>query len=225
MSSPSLAHDFSYMSGGSEKIFIDGPVGPLEGLWLPAGSEHRSQAVVLCHPHPLYGGTMETKLVARTARGLSESGFQTLRFNFRGVCRSAGEWDAGRGERTDLAAAIDYTLSRLPDARLGVFGFSFGALVGLDVGRRHSQVQALVGVAPPVDALEVDLSQDSVKPTLIVGASRDTIVDPAALQDWVRRLPPPAEFLFIDGADHMFGSHSGDVADVVTEFLERNIGT
>ena len=166
---------------------------------------------------------METKLVARTARSLSESGFETLRFNFRGVGRSAGEWDAGRGERADLAVAIDYTLSRSPGARLGVFGFSFGAIVGLDVGSRHSEVQALVGVAPPVDALEVDLSQDSVKPTLIVGAGRDTIVDPVTLEEWARRLPPPAEFLFIDGADHMFGSHIGDVTEVVTEFLRRTL--
>ena len=140
----------AFVMAGSEKIFVDGLAGSLECLWLPSGSDPLERAVVLCHPHPLYGGTMETKLVARAAKKLSESGFQTLRFNFRGVGRSEGSWAEGAGERDDLRAALDYIRSRLPESWLAVFGFSFGAWVGLDVGNSRSDVEALVGVAPPV---------------------------------------------------------------------------
>ena len=202
---------------------FDGPAGPLEGLWLPAGSRPRPRLTVLCHPHPLYGGTMETKLVARTARQLSESGFQTLRFNFRGVGESAGSWDEGPGEREDVRAALDYAMSRLPDTRPAVFGFSFGAIVGLDVGSRDDRVEALAGVAPPVGLMADEFLALVTKPILIVGAGRDTIVDPASLKDWAGKLKSPNEFRMFDRAEHMFVGEENEVAEVVTQFLRQSM--
>ncbi len=204
---------------GSEKIIIEGPAGSLECLWLPSGSDPLDRAVVLCHPHPLYGGTMETKLVARTAKKLSESGFQTLRFNFRGVGRSEGKWAEGAGERDDLRAALDFVRSRLPECRLAVFGFSFGAWVGLDVGNSRSDVEALVGVAPPVGRVAFDSLRDSKKPKLIVYAGRDEIVDPGALLEWASGLLEPKEVAGVPDADHLFTAQVDEVAGMVAAFL------
>ena len=208
---------------GSEKIFIDGPAGSLECLWLPSGSDPLDRALVLCHPHPLYGGTMETKLVARAAKKLSESGFQTLRFNFRGVGRSEGSWAEGAGERDDLRAVLDYIRSRLPESRLAVFGFSFGAWVGLDVGNSRPDVEALVGVAPPVGRVSFDFLRDSTKPKLIVYAGRDAIVDPEGLVEWASGLREPKEVVGVPEADHLFKGQVDEVAEMVARFLVETL--
>ena len=167
---------------------------------------------------------METKLVARTARKLSESGFQTLRFNFRGVDQSAGSWDEGRGEREDVRAALDYAVSRLPDTRPAIFGFSFGAMVGLEVGSRDDRVEALAGVAPPAGLMADEFIARVAKPILIVGAGRDTIVDPVSLKDWAGKLKSPNEFRMFERAEHMFVEEVDEVAEVVTQFLRQSLG-
>ena len=207
-------------TSGSEKISIDGPVGRLEGLWLPAGATLMERAVVLCHPHPLHGGSMETKLVARTARRLSESGYQTLRFNFRGVGQSEGTWDDGNGERDDVVAALDYISDRLGSARLALFGFSFGAALGLDVGCRDERVEALIAVAPAVQRLPPEWTPADSKPILLVGASQDELVDPEDLREWVRARPDAVRLQMIEGADHLFTDKTDIVADAVVRFLE-----
>ena len=209
--------------GGSEKTVIDGPAGALEALWLPAGTAQLSRAVALCHPHPLYGGTMETKLVARTARRLSDAGFQTLRFNFRGVGRSEGSWSGGTGERDDLRAALDFILARLPEARLGVFGFSFGAMVALDVGSERSDVEVLVAVAPPVAVFTSYPPPDSPKPTFVIGAGADEIVDPERLREWYEKRKGVKQFRMFPDADHLFADDSYAVADEVARFVLKHI--
>ena len=203
---------------GSQKLFIDGPAGRLESLWMPAGEESPGQAVVFCQPHPLHGGTMETKVVARTARKLSESGFTTLRFNFRGVGQSEGVWDKGQGERDDLRAAMDYVLGRNPNASLTVFGFSFGAWVALKVGGDHPAVGAMVAVAPPIRHLSFDGLDNSTKPKLIVYAGRDEIVDSTGLANWAESLAEPKQVLLIPEADHLFSKQSDEVAEAVLDF-------
>lgn len=208
---------------GSEKVIIDGPAGGLESLWLPAGSEQLSRAAVLCHPHPLYGGTMETRVVARAARRLSESGFQTLRFNFRGVGQSEGAWSGGTGERDDLRAALDFARTRVPESRLGVFGFSFGAMVALDIGAERPDVEALVAVAPPVAMFASAPPPDSPKPTFVVGAGADEIVDPESLREWYERRTGVKEFHLFPGADHLFSDDSSAVADEVARFLLKHL--
>src|SRR5438477_13133159 len=115
---------------GSARLSIPGPAGNLQGLWRSGGHpEGFSRAALICHPHPLYGGTMESKVVARCARYISEAGIEAVRFNFRGVQQSEGSFDAGRGERDDLLAVIDYVVGISSAAKLAVVGFSFGAWV------------------------------------------------------------------------------------------------
>ena len=161
---------------------------------------------------------METRVVARTARKLSDSGFGAFRFNFRGVGQSEGVWDEGRGEREDLRAALDYVIGLNPAAGLTVFGFSFGAWVALEVGSVHPEVGAIVAVAPPIRHLPFAGLADCPKPKLIVCAGRDEIVDPDALADWSESLPHPKQVVVFPEADHLFSRHSDDVAQAVLDF-------
>ena len=204
---------------GSKKIFIDGPAGLLECLWLPAGSEGLDCFVILCHPHPLYGGTMETKLVARSAKILSQSGFHTLRFNFRGVGRSEGSWAEGEGELNDLNSVLDYIISRFPGSRIAVFGFSFGAWIGLNVGSNRSDVEALVAVAPPVQDAPFDSCEKSIKPKLVVYAGRDSVVDRRELVAWTSSLKGLTKVIEIPEADHLFTNEVDSVGRIVSTFL------
>src|SRR4030095_15804012 len=104
---------------GSTKLSIPGRAGQLQALWRSGGNEtHFTKAAVICHPHPLYGGTMENKVVARCARYISEAGIEAVRFNFRGVQQSDGSYDEGRGERDDLLAVIRYVRNTSPQANL-----------------------------------------------------------------------------------------------------------
>src|SRR6059058_3169935 len=128
-----------------------GPAGPLEALLdQSATGTHVRAAVVFAHPHPQFGGTMHTKAVYQGAKGLTRIGCAVLRFNFRGVGRSAGEFDQGDGEHADFRAALDYMAARYPGVPLWAAGFSFGAWVALEVGAADDRVTALIGIAPPV---------------------------------------------------------------------------
>src|SRR3954452_13636581 len=134
-----------------------GPAGPLEALLdEPQDRPGTGQAsglraaVVFAHPHPQFGGTMHTKAVFQGAKGLTRIGCAVLRFNFRGVGRSAGRFDNGDGEKADFSAGLAYMAARYPGARLWAAGFSFGAWVALEVGAEDDRVTALIGIAPPV---------------------------------------------------------------------------
>src|SRR5215213_5309347 len=125
-----------------------GPAGPLEALFDEPRSTVRT-AAVFAHPHPQFGGTMHTKVVYQGAKGLSRIGCAVLRFNFRGVGRSAGEFCEGEGEKSDFMAAHDYMAARYPGVPLWSAGFSFGAWVALETGAVDDRVSVLIGIAPP----------------------------------------------------------------------------
>src|ERR1051326_5967971 len=139
-------------------VDIPAPHGRLEGLLrLPdEAAEPPRLAAVVCHPHPLFGGTMHNKTVFRLATALNEVGIPTLRFNFRGVGLSSGSYDEGRGEQDDIRSALDELEQRFPNVALCVAGFSFGAWTGLAVGCAEARVRQLVGVGVPVASLPVD---------------------------------------------------------------------
>jgi uncharacterized protein len=207
---------------GSARLFIPGPAGQLQCLWRSGGHPQSfSRAAIICHPHPLYGGTMETKVVARCARYISEAGIEAVRFNFRGVQQSEGAFDSGRGERDDLIAVIDHVRGIAPDASLGVVGFSFGSWVGLGVGYDHPAVSALVGIAPPVRMFDFHYPDAASKPTLIVYAGADQYTDAATLKAWIDTAKQHVESVLIPDVDHFFGARVDDVGMKVAEFLGR----
>src|SRR6516165_63600 len=166
---------------------------------------------------------MENKVVARVARYVSEAGIEAIRFNFRGVGQSAGHFDAGRGEREDLLAVIDYVRGISPTARLAVAGFSFGAWIALGVGDTHPAINALVGIAPPVRMFDFEFPNSSSKPRLIIYAGNDQYTDTPTTEQWLKRSNGPVESMLFPDVDHFFGVRVDDVGKKVAEFLQRHL--
>jgi len=211
---------------------IPAPHGILEGLLrLPdhmaasaadarqTGGQLPTMAAVVCHPHPQFGGTMHNKVVFRVAAALVEQGIPALRFNFRGVGRSTGEWDNGPGEADDVRAALDALSARYPGAPLLLAGFSFGSWVGLPVGCADPRVTHLIGVGVPVSLLSTDTLTDCVKPKLIVQGELDEYGPRPALEQWFARLAEPKRLTIVPGADHFFMRYQDELAAALSEGL------
>ncbi|MEO7000397.1 MAG: alpha/beta family hydrolase [Ktedonobacterales bacterium] len=199
--------------------------GLLEGLLrLPdmpesAAAEGPAMVALVCHPHPQGGGTMHTKVVFRVAQALVDVGMPTLRFNFRGVGRSTGTYDEGRGEGDDVRAALDFLVARYPTTPICLAGFSFGSWVGLPIGCADARVRQLVGVGVPVRLLAVDDLAECAKPKLIVQGAQDQYGPLDALQAWFARLEPPKQLRVISGADHFFTQQQQELAAAITSYF------
>ena len=202
---------------------VDIPVGHglLEGLLrLPdAETPHPWLAAVVCHPHPVQGGTLNNKVAFRIAQAFVDCGVPALRFNFRGVGRSTGSFDDGRGERDDVRAALDELQRRYPGVALAVGGISFGSWVGLPVGCADERVRLLMGVGVPVATLPVDSLADCAKPKLIVQGQYDEFGPEAQLRAWFDGLPDPKAVRIVAGADHLFTRHQTELYDALLALL------
>jgi len=201
---------------------LDLPVshGRLEALLrLPDADVPPPMAAVVCHPHPLYGGTMHNKVVFRVAQALGEAGMPVLRFNFRGVGRSTGTYAEGRGEADDVRAALDWLARRFPDVPLCLAGFSFGSAVGLPVGCADGRVRQIIGVGVPVRLMDVDALRECTKPKLIVQGELDEYGPREPLEHWFERLPDPKSLEIVPGSDHFFTAHQQQLSDAVSRYL------
>lgn len=203
-----------------------GPAGPLEALIdAPAEGTPLRAAVVFAHPHPQYGGTLHTKAVYQGTKGLVRIGCAVLRFNFRGVGKSGGEFDRGPGELRDFVAALDYMAARYPGARLWAAGFSFGAWVALEVGATDERVSALIGIAPPVATsvsgmnYEFPNTLESTKAKFFVQGEADEVCPLEAMWTFYGRLEEPKELVVIDGADHLFEGKTQEVGEALEDLL------
>ena len=197
---------------------IPGAVGPLECLIDKPAAAPRA-AVVFAHPLPIEGGTMHTKVVFQSAKALARIGCVVLRFNFRGVGRSAGEWDRGPGERDDYRAALDYMSSAHPGLDLWSAGFSFGSHIAMSCGAEDERVCALIGIAPPVDRYEYASVKMSAKPKFIVHGEADELIPLKSVRAFYAQLNEPKEFVEIDRANHLFDGQAGEVGDALEELL------
>jgi len=174
-------------------LFIPAPHGQLEAIYRPRNEQAERVALVL-HPHPMGGGTMHNKVVFRAAKALQESGFETLRFNFRGVGASTGEYDEGRGERDDARIALEYLLQQQPHAReVIVAGFSFGSIVGLNIGCGDARVDKLIAIGAPARMDNLDFLRDCTKPKLFVHGVEDEIAPLAPLEEFLSELPATSD--------------------------------
>jgi len=176
-------------------------------------------AVVFAHPHPQYGGTMHTKVVYQAAKALARIGCSVLRFNFRGAGRSAGTFDDGRGEREDFQAALEFMRERYPGAPLWAGGMSFGSWVGLTAGASDRRVQALIGIAMPIDRYDFTEIAESDTPKFFIHGERDDVCPLKPLLEFYARARDPKELIVIDGADHLFDGKVGEVADAIEDLL------
>ena len=197
---------------------IPGPAGPLEALLdLPAGSPR--VGVVFAHPLPIKGGTMHTKVVYQSAKALNRIGCAVLRFNFRGVGRSAGTWDNGRGEMDDYRAAVDFLSGRYPDLEMWAAGFSFGSYIAMTSGADDDRICTLIGIAPPVNRYEFASVKLSTKPKFVVHGESDELIPLKAVREFYAQLQEPKEFVEIDRANHLFDGQASEVGDALEELL------
>jgi alpha/beta superfamily hydrolase len=209
-----------------QSVEIPTPHGFLEGLLrmpdsLPTGDRPPRMAAVMCHPHPLYGGTMHTKAVFRIAQALVDLGFPTLRFNFRGVGRSTSSYDHGRGEREDVRAALDYLASAFPGVPLALGGFSFGSWVALPVGCADARVIQLIGAGVPLASLPVDALAGCAKYKLIVQGERDQYGPKDELVRWFADVAEPKDLRIVAGADHFFTDRQAELIQAVTSYFRE----
>jgi len=176
-------------------------------------------AVVFGHPHPQLGGTMHTKTVYQAAKALARIGCAVVRFNFRGVGRSAGAWDEGVGEKQDFRAALDFARDRYPDVPLWTAGMSFGSWIALTVGAGDSRVSTLIGIATTVTRYDFGDVRDSAKAKFFIHGERDEISALKDVREFYARAKDPKELVVIDGADHLFDGKVSEVADAIEELL------
>ena len=193
-----------------QSIALDAP--PLEVL---SGTRFG----VVCHPHPLGGGTLDNKVVHTVARVMHELGLPTLRFNFRGAGTSAGKFDDGIGETDDTLAVVDWGRERWPQAALWLAGFSFGAYVALRASERR-EAGRLISIAPPVQRFQFAALRVPGCPWLIVQGDRDEIVDCEAVVSWAKSLSPQQQVAILRGASHFFHGRLHELMDVLREELE-----
>jgi alpha/beta superfamily hydrolase len=197
---------------------IVGPSGALEALIDSPAAAPRAVAVV-AHPLPTEGGTMHTKVVYQSAKALARAGCAALRFNFRGVGRSAGSWDEGRGEQDDYRAALDFAAVRYPGVEIWAAGFSFGSYIAMTVGAQDDRVCALIGIAPPVNKYDFSVAQGSTKPKFLVHGSEDELIPLKLVRELYARMADPKELVEIDRANHLFDGQAPEVGEALEDLL------
>ncbi|PCH59696.1 MAG: alpha/beta hydrolase [Gammaproteobacteria bacterium] len=186
--------------------FINGTAGLIQILYRE--SDKALPAVLVCHPHPQYGGTMHNKVTYRIAKAFSDKGHAVLRFNFRGVDLSEGEWANGVGEAEDARACIDWLAKK--HSQIWLAGFSFGAYAGLKAALGDTRIVRLFAVAPAVSLYDFSFLDNERRPLTVVHGTDDEIVPYDQVKTWVNT-PPVARLHTIDGAGHFFPGHMNEM--------------
>jgi alpha/beta superfamily hydrolase len=207
----------------SRNFFLAGPAGPLEAiLWSPSAGSPPVAALV-CHPHPLFGGTMHNKVVYQAAKSLDALGLAVLRFNFRGTGLSEGKHDRGEGERGDVRAALDFLAAEFANIPLAVAGFSFGSWVGLRAGCEDARVTSLIGLGAPVNNADFSYLTQCPKPKLFVHGSNDMYGAVDRLKTVVATAAGENKIVIVDEADHFFVGKLDQVDAAITNWMSDRI--
>ena len=223
---PDILLKMQSQPGAIRSLFMDGPAGRLEAL-LNSGAENATHAALVCHPHPMFGGTLHNKVVFHAMKALNSFGLHVLRFNFRGTGLSQGEHDEGRGEADDVRIALDW-LDREFHLPMIFAGFSFGAAVGLRVSCPDDRVKTVIGLGVPVAPVDqrsydFDFLRSCSKPKLFVSGSRDQFGPRAKLEALVNSLHEPKKLVIIDSADHFFEGRLREMREAVETWINQTI--
>ncbi len=204
-------------------LFVPASHGQLEAILKGPAGEIRGAALI-CHPHPLGGGTMHNKVVYRAAAGLLEAGLVTLRFNFRGVGSSTGEHDDGRGEMRDVKDALQYLTEIYPDQPITLAGFSFGSRVGTEIALDDERITRLISLGTPVDKYDFSFLKDCRKPILFVHGDTDEFGSLKSLNSLVAQVAENTDtkLIVFENCGHFFDKHLEELKNTVREWtLER----
>jgi alpha/beta superfamily hydrolase len=208
----------------SRNFFLATPVGQLEAiLWTPHNSTPPPLAALVCHPHPLFGGTMHNKVVFQAAKSIDALNLPVLRFNFRGAGLSAGVHDRGIGERDDVRAALNFLIAEFPGVPLLVAGFSFGSIVGLRVGCETPQVRDLIALGLPVNNADTSFLENCPKPKLFVHGGNDEHGDVKKVKQLVPTLPGENRLVVVEGVDHFFRGKLDELDRAITIWLNERL--
>ncbi len=209
------------------EVFVNGPEGRLEGRYRPAGPGD-APLVLLLHPHPQHGGTMNNKVVQAMRKAFGRHGFSVLRINFRGVGRSQGTFDNGSGELSDAASALDWLQSLNPNGtRCWIGGFSFGAWIAMQVLMRRPEVEGFIAVSPPANMFDFTFLAPCPSSGLVLHGARDELVPEPAVAKLAAKLASQrqisVEYRVIAEADHFFNNHIEVFTDHVEDYLARRL--
>jgi alpha/beta superfamily hydrolase len=198
-----------------KRIFFEAEGLKIEGILedLPA-----EKGLVVSHPHPLYGGTMHNNVVRAVVHAYQEEGYSTLRFNFRGVEKSEGDFGNGIGEQEDVKAA----LKTLGKENMDLAGYSFGAWVNALGLWKFEEAQRLIMVSPPVSVIDFSFLTYSPKIRLVICGSRDEIAEYKKVEEMLPKWNDQAVFRIVQGADHFYSGYEEELIDIVREFLRTS---
>jgi len=201
-----------------ERVILQGPAGDIEArIETPQGLTHVAGFGVICHPHPLFGGTLDNKVVYTVARAFHDLGLPTIRFNFRGVGKSVGTFADGIGETDDALAVVAAGREKWPDAALWLGGFSFGGAVALRAAAGAHPAR-LVTVAPAIRRVSLEGVPAPECPWLIVQGDQDELVNHVEVTDWAAALPRPPQIALLPGVEHFFHGRLNELRDAIARF-------
>jgi len=205
-----------------ESLFIPGPAGRLEAL-LEEPEHAPVHAYLVCHPHPKYSGTMHNKVVYRIARGLRRTGAVVLRFNFRGVNMSEGEYDHGKGEQDDARAALAFLRARYPDLPYSLAGFSFGSRVILQIGcgSPEPKPERLIAVGFPLTKLWFDFLAGCTLPKHFLLSTNDQYSPVPQMEEVFATFPEPKTLQLIEATDHFFEGGLQQLEDAIVSLVQK----
>lgn len=208
------------------EVIINGPEGRIEGRYTPGKTEDAPIALFL-HPHPVHGGTMNNKVVYAMFHHFAQRGFATLRFNFRGVGRSQGEYDKGEGELSDAASVLDWLQSQNPNAKqCWVAGFSFGAWIGMQLLMRRPEITGFISVAPPANLYDFSFLAPCPSSGLMLQGDADEIVPADSVEKLSEKLNLQqgihVDYHLESGADHFFTDMLEPMTDRISAYLDAN---
>lgn len=200
----------------SQNLLLEGVLG------IPAGPAPFA-AVILCHPHPLFGGDMHNRVVTAICARLEEHGLAWLKFNFRGVGGSEGNFAGGIGEKEDARAAITFIAHQelINPEKIGICGYSFGSLVALQLAGEDPRIKAVAAISPFIEPSS--LLNNYVLPKLFVCGTEDQFINPENLKNLIAHVPEPKELIFYSGEDHFWTTHEEQMTRKVSEFFRKHL--
>jgi hypothetical protein len=210
------------------EVIFNGPAGRIEGRYHPAKTRNAPIGIIL-HPHPQFGGTMNNQIIYNLYYQFVHRGFSVLRFNFRGVGRSQGNFDHGVGELSDAASALDYAQAINPEARTcWIAGFQFGAWIGMQLLMRRPEVEGFISITPPANLYDFSFLAPCPSSGLIVHGDKDAVVPLTAVQGLVEKLKTQKGIIIeqqvVPGANHFYENNVDPLMEVVGTYLDKRLG-